>query len=226
MATSPADPVRIDIVSDVVCPWCYIGWAQLRAALAAEGVAADIRWHPFELNPAMPPEGEAVSDHLRRKYGASPEQAAATRGAMREMAAEAGIVLGAPARIFNTRDCHRLLHWARETGRQTALAEALFRAYFEAGSDLGTNGVLLAAVEAAGLDGQEAAEVLAGEAHAHAVEALEARFAEMGITGVPAMIFDERGLVLGAQGQETYRRLIARVAEKRAARADTDPSAA
>lgn len=213
-----AAPLRVDIVSDVVCPWCYIGWAQLKVALEAEGVAADVRWHPFELNPAMPPEGEAVADHVRRKYGASPEQAAATRGAMREMAAEVGLELGAPPRIYNTRDCHRLLYWAKESGRQTALAEALFAAYFQAGSDLGTRAVLLWAVEAAGLDVAGAAEVLASDAHDRAVEALEARFGEMGITGVPAFILDERGLVLGAQGVETCRRLIARTLARRAGR--------
>lgn len=213
-------PLRIDIVSDVVCPWCYIGWAQLKVALATDGIEADVRWHPFELNPAMPPEGEAVADHLRRKYGASPDQAAATRSTMRAMADEVGLELGSPPRIFNTRDCHRLLYWARGSGRQTALAEALFAAYFGAQSDLGTRAVLLWAVEAAGLDAAGAAEVLASDAHARAVEALEARFAEMGITGVPALILDERGLVLGAQGVETYRRLIARTLARRAAAND------
>jgi predicted DsbA family dithiol-disulfide isomerase len=218
MAASAEAPLRVDIVSDVVCPWCFIGWRQLQAALAAEGVEADVRWHPFELNPAMPPEGEAVADHLRRKYGASPQQAAATRGMMRETAAEVGIALGSPPRIYNTRDCHRLLHWARDSGKQTALKEALFQAYFEAEADLGSRGVLLWAVEAAGLDPAEAAVILAGDGQARAVEALEARFAEMGISGVPAMIFDARGLVMGAQGVETYRRLIARVLAKRAER--------
>jgi predicted DsbA family dithiol-disulfide isomerase len=212
---APAAPLRVDIVSDVVCPWCLIGWRQLKAALEMDGVAADVRWHPFELNPAMPPEGEAVADHVRRKYGATAEQSAATRGAMREIAAEVGLELKSPSRIWNTRDCHRLLHWAKDSGRQTALKEALFAAYFEAGANPGARDVLLAAVDAAGLDVVEAARVLEGDSQARAVESLEARFAEMGVTGVPAMIFEEKGMVLGAQGVETYRRVIARMLSKR-----------
>jgi predicted DsbA family dithiol-disulfide isomerase len=208
-------PLRVDIVSDVVCPWCLIGWRQLARALDLEGVAADVRWHPFELNPAMPPEGEAIADHVRRKYGASPEQSAATRGAMREIAAEVGVTLGSPARIWNTRNCHRLLHWAKDSGRQTALKEALFAAYFGAGENPGDRSVLLAAVETAGLDVAEAARVLESDAYGRAVESVEARFAEMGVTGVPAMIFEEKGMVLGAQGVETYRRVIARMLAKR-----------
>jgi predicted DsbA family dithiol-disulfide isomerase len=208
-------PLRVDIVSDVVCPWCLIGWRQLQAALAADGVAADVRWHPFELNPGMPPEGEAVADHVRRKYGATPEQSSATRTAMREIAAEVGARLGSPARIWNTRDCHRLLYWAKDTGAQTALKEALFEAYFADGANPGERSVLLAAVASAGLDVGEARRVLDSDAFGRAVEAVEARFAEMGVTGVPAMIFDERGMVLGAQGVEAYRRVIARMLQKR-----------
>jgi predicted DsbA family dithiol-disulfide isomerase len=212
-------PMRIDIVSDVVCPWCLIGWRQLRQAIAETGIVADVRWHPFELNPAMPAEGEEVAAHVRRKYGASVEQSAATRAAMAEIAAPLGITFqpGVPARMWNTHRAHQLIHWARETGRQTALAEALFAAHFERGERLADDAVLLDAVEAAGLDRDAAADVLASASESGAVRALEARFADMGVTGVPAIIFDERGLVMGAQGPETFARLIVRMIEKRAA---------
>ncbi|WP_448580121.1 DsbA family oxidoreductase [Thermaurantiacus sp.] len=212
-------PMRIDIVSDVVCPWCLIGWRQLSQAIAATGIVADVRWHPFELNPDMPAEGEEVAAHVRRKYGASAEQSAATRAAMAEMAAPLGLRFrpGIPARMWNTHRAHQLVHWARTSGRQTALAEALFAAHFERGEKLADDEVLLEAVAAAGLDRAEARDVLATASESGAVRALEARFADMGVTGVPAIIFDERGLVMGAQGPDTFARLIVRMVERRAA---------
>lgn len=213
--------MRIDIISDVVCPWCLIGWRQLQQAIAETGIAADIRWHPFELNPAMGEGGEDIADHVRRKYGAGPEQSAATRAAMAEIAAPLGVRFqpGTPARMWNTFAAHQLIHWARETGRQTALAEALFAAHFERGERLADKAVLLDAVEAAGLDRAAAAEILEEGREGPAVRMAEARFADMGVTGVPAIILDERGLVMGAQGPETFARLIVRMVEKRAERA-------
>ena len=214
-------PMRIDIISDVVCPWCLIGWRQLGQAIRETGIAADIRWHPFELNPHMPAEGEPVADHVRRKYGASAEQSAATRAAMADIAAPLGIRFrpGIPERMWNTHQAHQLIHWARESGRQTALAEELFAAHFERGERLADPHVLLSAVEAAGLDRDEAARVLESGAESAAVRAAEARFADLGVTGVPAIILDERGLVMGAQGPDTFARLIVRMVERRAATA-------
>lgn len=210
--------MRIDIMSDVVCPWCLIGWRQLRRAIEETGIVADVRWHPFELNPSMPMEGEEVAAHVRRKYGASDAQSAATRAAMAEIAAPLGITFqpGVPARMWNTHAAHQLIHWARDSGLQTALAEALFAAHFARGERLTDEAVLLGAVETAGLDREAAAKVLAHDSESGAVRALEARAAEMGVTGVPAIIFDERGLVMGAQGPETFARLIIRMIEKRA----------
>ncbi|WP_194744422.1 DsbA family oxidoreductase [Thermaurantiacus tibetensis] len=204
--------LRVDIVSDVVCPWCLIGFRQLERALADLGVEADLRWHPFELNPGMPPEGEEVASHIARKYGASAERMAETRAAMADVAAGVGVAFrpGVPARMWNTRDAHRLLFWARDTGRQTALALALFDAHFGQGANLADHGVLADAADAAGLDRAEAAAVLASGRFADAVASLEARFAEMGVTGVPAFILGERGLAMGAQGVEWFRRVLPR----------------
>lgn len=210
---APAPGVlRVDIVSDVVCPWCLIGFRQLERALADLGVEADLRWHPFELNPGMPPEGEEVAAHVARKYGASAERMAETRAAMAEIAAEVGVAFtpGVPARMWNTRDAHRLLFWARDTGRQTALKLALFDAHFGRGASLADHGVLADAAAAAGLDRAEAAAVLASGRFADAVASLEARFAEMGVTGVPAFILGERGLAMGAQGVDWFRRVLPR----------------
>ena len=198
-----ADRIQIDIISDVVCPWCFIGYRQLERALELAGLEGDIRWHPFELNPAMAPEGEDVAEHIRRKYGATPEQSAATRGQMKAIAEPLGIDFSTRSdRIWNTFDAHRLLHWARESGKQTDLKLALFNAYFTRGENVSDTDVLLEAVEAAGLDRDAAAEVLATDSHSDAVRAMEARWQELGITGVPAMILAEKGLVMGAQEPE------------------------
>lgn len=195
--------MKIDIISDVVCPWCLIGWRQLERALADTGITADVRWHPFELNPGMPVEGEDIAQHIARKYGATPDRMTETRARMDAIAAPLGVDLsGRAARIWNTRDAHRLLHWARDSGCQTALKLALFDAYFGRGENVSDHAVLLGAVERAGLDRGVAADILASGRYDAAVEALEERWREMDITGVPAFILAERGLVLGAQGEE------------------------
>ncbi|MCG2839408.1 DsbA family oxidoreductase [Sandaracinobacter sp. RS1-74] len=195
--------IRVDIVSDVVCPWCFIGYRQLQRALEIADLEGDIRWHPFELNPDMPPEGEDVAEHIARKYGATPEQMAATRQQMQRIAEPLGIDFASRSdRIWNSFAAHQLLHWARESGRQTDLQLKLFEAYFTQGQNIGDEAVLLDAVDAVGLNRAEAAAVLADGRFAGPVRALEARWAEMGITGVPAMILAERGLVVGAQEPE------------------------
>jgi predicted DsbA family dithiol-disulfide isomerase len=198
-----AQKIQVDIISDVVCPWCFIGYRQLEKALEIAGLEGDIRWHPYELNPAMAPEGEDVGEHIRRKYGATPEQSAATRGQMKAIAEPLGIDFSNRSqRIWNTFAAHQLLHWAKESGRQTDLKLALFEAYFTRGENVGDTGVLLDAVETAGFDRAEAAEVLADGRFADAVRGLEQRWQEMGISGVPAMILAEKGLVMGAQEPE------------------------
>jgi predicted DsbA family dithiol-disulfide isomerase len=198
-----AERIQVDIISDVVCPWCFIGYRQLEKALDLAGLEADIRWHPFELNPQMAAEGEDTAEHIFRKYGATPEQSAATRGHMKAIAEPLGIDFsGRSKRIWNTFKAHQLLLWAQGTGKQTALKLALFQAYFTAGENVSDEAVLLDAVEAAGLDRAEAQEVLADNRYAEPVRALEQRWTEMGISGVPAMILNERGLVMGAQEPE------------------------
>jgi predicted DsbA family dithiol-disulfide isomerase len=195
--------IRVDIISDIVCPWCHIGFRQLMRALEIARLDGDIRWHPFELNPDMPPEGEDVGEHIRRKYGATPEQSDAARNRMADIAAPLGIDFGGRAkRIWNSFSAHQLLYWAKDSGRQTELKLAFLNAYFGRGADVSDPAVLLAAVEGVGLDRSEASEILADQRFAPAVRALEARWAEMGITGVPAFIIAERALVMGAQGEQ------------------------
>ena len=223
-----SDPRRltIDIWSDVMCPWCLIGYGQLTKALAQlEGeIAAEIRWRPFELNPHMPAEGEEQEAHLRRKYGRSAEEGAAVRGQMKAIAEEAGVSLSyegegdaPPAMMWNTRDCHKLLTFALEQAGpavQTVLKLALFRAHFNERKPLGDREVLLDIAASAGLHRVAARAALDDPALEARVLAEEAQAWDMNISGVPAMIVEGKFLIPGAQGPEVYVTALRRVAEK------------
>ena len=137
--------MKIDFVSDVACPWCAVGLNSLEIALSRlEGaVSAQLQFQPFELNPSMPPDGEDAIEYLSRKYGASPEQLAASRQMLRERGASVGFEFGNRVRVWNTFDAHRLLHWAGLQGRQRELKHALLRAYHSRGENPGAPAVLL-----------------------------------------------------------------------------------
>lgn len=208
--------MTIDFVSDIVCPWCVIGLKGLEEALAraADVVTAEIRFHPFELNSAMAPEGENIVEHIGRKYGATPEQSAATRAMIRERAAALGftMAMGDDSRIYNTFDAHRLLHWAGLAGDQRALKLALFTAYFTEGKNPGERAVLLTAAEKAGLDVAEAARVLDEGAYADEVRSEEALWQSRGIQSVPAIVVDQRYLISGGQPPEAFEQALRQIA--------------
>ncbi|HYG25439.1 MAG TPA: DsbA family oxidoreductase [Caulobacteraceae bacterium] len=201
--------LHIDFVSDVVCPWCVVGLGGLTEALGrlkAEGIEAEIRFQPFELNPGMPPEGQNIVEHVAGKYGSTPEQSAKNRAMITARAAEAWpgfeMKMGEESRIWNTFDAHRLLHWAGETAgpaAQKALKTALFEAYFTRGETVSDARVLVAAAEAAGLDRAEAEAVLAEGRYAEAVRAEEALWRGRGINGVPAVVVEGKWLISGGQ---------------------------
>ncbi len=201
--------LHIDFVSDIVCPWCVVGLGGLTAALEtlkAEGIEAQIRFQPFELNPGMAPEGENIVDHIGRKYGSTPEQSAANRAMITQRAAEAWpgfeMRMGPDSRIWNTFDAHRLLHWAGETAgpaAQKALKTALFRAHFTEGRTMTDADVLADAAAAAGLDRGEAEAVLAEGRYADEVRAAEALWVSRGINGVPAVVVEGKWLISGGQ---------------------------
>lgn len=218
--------LTIDIYSDVMCPWCLIGYGQLTKALAElEGeIAADIRWRPFELNPDMPTEGEEQEAHLQRKYRRSAEDGAALRGQMKAIADGAGVSLSfegegeAPtAMMWNTRDCHKLLGFALEQAGpqvQTALKLALFRAHFNERKSLGDRDVLLDIAAGAGLHRAAAKAALDDPELEARVLAEEHQAWDMNISGVPAMIVEGKFLIPGAQAPEVYVNALRRVAEK------------
>ncbi len=203
--------LEIDFVSDVSCPWCVIGLYALEQALARlePDIAVTMRMQPFELNPQMPPEGQDTTEHLRAKYGASDAQMAQTREAIRQRGAELGFrfEMDKRARVFNTFDAHRLLHWA-EGAQQIALKKALFDAYFTEGRNPGSREVLLEKAAAVGLDRARAEEVLASDEFAGAVREREAHYQNAGIHAVPAVIIDGKYLVQGGQPVEAFERAL------------------
>ncbi|HEY0179588.1 MAG TPA: DsbA family oxidoreductase [Dokdonella sp.] len=220
MSANPA-PIRIDFVSDVVCPWCAIGLAALEQAIARVGDAAAVELHfqPFELNPQLPREGEDIDEHLRRKYGSTPAQLAQNREAIRARGAELGVAFGARERIYNTFDAHRLLHWAALEGaeRERALKHALLRAYFADGEDVSSPDVLARLAAEAGLDAERARRILASDEYAADVRTQQRYYLERGIRGVPAIIFNQRQLISGGQPVDVFERALRQLAAGAAA---------
>ena len=204
--------IKIDFVSDVSCPWCVIGLGNLDAALKrVEGeVTADIRFQPFELNPNLPPEGESRFENVARKYGIGRERAIANRERQRVLAAQVGfdMVTTNESRFYNTFDAHRLLHWAGIEGRQKELKRALLAAYHGKMQNPGDHGVLVAASVSVGLDGDAAREVLTSGRYAAEVRDAEEKWQRAGISGVPAVVINDRTLISGAQPPEVFEQAI------------------
>lgn len=208
-------PLRIDIVSDVMCPWCIIGDRQLAEALAATGTAHEIHWHPFELNPDMPPEGQNVREHIAEKYGSTPEQSDKSRKQMTALGADLGFEFRYTddMRMHNTFNAHQLLHWADTQGRKHDLKLALFIAHFTDGRDLSDDAVLADVAGETGLDRAEALAVLADQRFASEVRQIENFWVQQGIRGVPAVVLDRKHLVTGAQGVENYTSILGQLAK-------------
>jgi predicted DsbA family dithiol-disulfide isomerase len=208
--------MQIDFVSDVSCPWCVIGLKSLEAALTKLGgeVVADIHFQPFELNPDMGPEGEDVVEHIARKYGSTAEQAARNRETIRTRGAALGFVfdMSKRARIYNTFDAHRLLHWAESTGKQKELKQALFAAYFTEGRNVSDAQVLEELAAKVGLDRERARNILASTEYATEVRAREQLYLSNGIHAVPAVILNNRYLVQGGQPIEVFERVLRQAA--------------
>jgi len=213
-----AKTLKIDFVSDVVCPWCAIGLASLERALdkLQPELTAEISFQPFELNPQMAREGEEIDEHLERKYGGPKEKFAAARAAIRERGAAVGFAFGERSRIWNTFDAHRLLHWAGLEGRQHELKRALLRAYHGQGRDPSDRGVLIATAAAVGLDGARAAQILDSDEFAPEVRAEEQQWLRAGIHSVPAVVVNRRHLISGGQPPEVFEQALREIAAEAA----------
>ena len=220
--------LTIDVWSDVMCPWCLIGWHQLQKGLAlvAGEIEAEVRWRPFELNPDMPPEGEPQQAHVMRKYQRTQEQAAAGRAQMQRIAQNAGAVLSytgtdgehaPPAMMWNTFLAHKLLGHALDAGgpeAQTRLKLALFKAHFSERRNVSDPVVLLAIAQAEGLDRELCDAALADPAMSERVRAEEAHAWDLNISGVPAMLVQGKFLIPGAQEPEVYANALRRVVSR------------
>lgn len=215
---TPRPIVQIDIISDVVCPWCIIGFRQLDQALAETGVLAKLRWHPFELNPNMGAEGQNLREHIMEKYGSTEEQSRAARAQITDLGASLGFAFNFDddSKIVNTFQAHQLLDWAEEQGRQHPLKLALFKSYFTDQQDVSDPEVLLACVDDAGLETETARRVLETSSQAESVRQKQAFWTSRGITGVPAMVFAGKYLVTGAQGVENYIQILERCLQEAA----------
>lgn len=211
-------PIQIDIVSDVMCPWCIIGYRQLEQALGQTGLGALIRWHSFELNPDMPAEGEPIGAHIARKYGSSPEQMAQSRAQIKALGQSLGITFNtdAESRIVNSFLAHQLLDFALALGKQHPLKLALFEAHFTDLRDVSDMAVLLDLAASVGIDRADAEKVLSSGALAATVREKQSFWTARGISGVPSMVFGGKYLVTGAQGAENYAGLLTRAASEAA----------
>lgn len=198
--------IRLDIFSDPVCPWCFLGKANLDRALAEN---ADhpfaIQWHPFQLNPGMPREGVDKRAWLEAKFGGK-QLLDAAHDRLREMARKVGITLDpdTPARIPNTLDAHRLIHWAGIEGRQQTVVSALFAAYWLEGRDIGDPDVLAAVAAECGMDGAAVARLLASDADASDIQARDADARHKGVNAVPTFLIAQQYVVSGAQPPELW----------------------
>jgi predicted DsbA family dithiol-disulfide isomerase len=198
---------RIDIVSDAICPWCYIGKRQLERSLVTlgdEGLAFSIHWNPFQLNPDMPREGRDRAAYRAWKFG-SAEKAAALDTRIVDAAAQVGLDFH-PERIErtpNTIDAHRLIWFAGQKGVQDATMETVFRAYFIDAQDIGQHSVLADCAAASGLDRDEAMAFLRGDLADKEMRAADVAAREAGVSGVPSFFLDGYGLFSGAMPAET-----------------------
>ncbi|MWV28489.1 DsbA family oxidoreductase [Aurantiacibacter rhizosphaerae] len=222
-------PMVVDIWSDVMCPWCLVGWRSFMegARLASDDVEVTIRWMPFELNPKMPPEGKLQAEHLASTYNRSAEEIEAMRAELSGAAERVGFPIDwqgegeePPAMMWNTFDCHKLLRWALAAygpAEQTTLKEAMFSAHFQQRRNMANRDVLVSVCEEAALDGAKAREALDDEALELAVRAEEERGVSGGISAVPTFVVNHKYMLQGAQEPENFARALLQIAGMEAA---------
>jgi predicted DsbA family dithiol-disulfide isomerase len=228
MSPSPVPAMPIDVVSDVVCPWCFIGKRRLEKALAlVPDVPVEVRWHPYFLNDWVPREGIDRKAYLEKKFG-SVERYAGMAKRVQQAAAEEGLVyaLDKISRQPNTLDCHRLIMWARNNGAAARMKQRLMELYFAEGADLSDREVLVQAAVDCGLDGDLVRNLLASDADVDRVTQEAESAKEAGIDGVPCFIFGNVLAVSGAQAPEYLADAIRRAAGEYARRTTQQVEAA
>lgn len=205
----------LDIISDPICPWCYIGKAKLDRALeAAPDHPFEIQWRPFQLNPDMPAEGMDRREYLELKFGGR-EGALKVYGEIAKTAEETGldIAFDKITRTPNTIDAHRLIHWARVEERQTLVVSQLFKRFFRDGQDISDREVLVDIAKTVGMDPDLTARLLSGDSDLEGIRAEDRKAREMGIQGVPCFIVGANYVVNGAQSAELWAKVINEINE-------------
>jgi predicted DsbA family dithiol-disulfide isomerase len=205
-------PFKLELISDVVCPWCIIGYKRLKQAIDELGIQnqIEIEWQPFELNPDMPAEGENLPEHISRKYGSTPQEAQRNADQITELGTEMGFKFDFfdGMRIVNTRDVHILLDYAKGQGKQTELKMRLFDAYFNQRKDISDRQVLVEEIQSLGLNTDEALARLDDAAVRKQIEDEEEHWRNRGVTGVPTVVFGSIGALVGAQPVDVYKQAL------------------
>ena len=206
------EKLKIDIVSDVVCPWCTIGYKRLEKAISELGIEdqVEIEWQPFELNPQMPEEGQNVIEHIGEKYGASLEQQRASQQHMAEAGAELGFTFDYfdEMRMANTLEAHILLEYAKAFDKQTELKMRLTTSFFSERKDVSKRDVLKQALLDVGLNAEEGMAKLDNEGARIEVKTKEGYWQNMGVTSVPTIVFNRKSAVTGAQPVEVFKEVL------------------
>ncbi|MDB2373756.1 DsbA family oxidoreductase [Psychrosphaera haliotis] len=204
--------IKLDIISDVVCPWCIIGYKHLEAAIEELNLwdKVEIEWQPFELNPDMPVEGEELKAHVARKYGSSSEDSDNARKNLTKLGADYGFEFDYfnGMKIVNTFDAHLLLDFAHQIGKQTELKMRLFSAFFTERQDVSQRSVLIEEAGKVGITAEQCEVVFADVQTQNKVRALEAQWRQMGVTGVPTVVFNRTSGLTGAQPQATFKQAL------------------
>ncbi|MDO6736707.1 DsbA family oxidoreductase [Wenyingzhuangia sp. 2_MG-2023] len=207
-----SDKIKIDLVSDVVCPWCAIGYKRLEQAINEMGIQdkIELEWQPFELNPNMPATGQNVQEHITEKYGSTIEQQKKSQELMTEYGAELGFTFDYfdEMRMANTFEAHVLLEYAKEQAKQTALKLRLMAAFFGERKDVSKRDILKQELEAVGLNADEAFAKLASEETRKEVKDKESYWQNMGVSSVPTVVFDRKSALTGAQPVKVYKQVL------------------
>lgn len=210
--------LKIDIVSDVVCPWCIIGYKRLEKAITELGIQdqVDIEWQPFELNPHMPAEGQDLTEHITEKYGSTPEQQKLSRKNMTDLGKELGFTFDYfdQMKTVNTYDAHILLEYAIEFGKQTELKMRLISAFFSEQKDVSNRDVLKQSLLDVGLDAEAGMAKLDDKHAQQEVRALQAKWKNMGVNSVPTFVFNRKEALTGAQPVDVFKQVLTAAIQK------------
>ncbi|MDO6603337.1 DsbA family oxidoreductase [Arenibacter palladensis] len=212
------DKIKIDIVSDVVCPWCTIGYKRLDKAISEMGIQdqVEIEWQPFELNPHMPKEGQNVQEHITEKYGSSLEEQKRSQEYMAEAGAELGFTFDYfdEMRMANTFEAHILLEYAKAFGKQTELKMRLTTAFFSERKDVSDRAILKQALLDVGLNAEEALANLDNDEFRYEIRSKEDYWKNLGVNSVPTIVFNRKSAVTGAQPVDVFKRILSEVLEQ------------